>query len=234
MPHMSDDAPVRPIALLDRRSLILGSAFLVGGGLTAFRQPLASAKPVPTKIFNAMIPAKVGSWMSRKSAEIILPALDDTSDKLYQNLETRIYEGEGLPPIMFLCAYSSVQQNDVQVHRPEICYPAGGFPIVKNIARTIKVNDKQVNARFLIADRGGAKEMILYWIRVGESFPVDWRSQRIEMAKANLTGAIPDGVIFRVSTILDHETDAIDWLVKFSTAMKNVSSKGFQSIIFGA
>jgi EpsI family protein len=230
---MSDDERPPAKTSLDRRSLMLGSALLIGGGLTALRQPHASARPVPGDRFEAMIPAKVGGWTSHKSAEVILPPRDEASDKLYQNLETRIYVGDGLPSVMFLCAYSSVQQNDVQVHRPEICYPASGYPIIKNIAKTIAVDGKQVNARFLIADRGGAREMILYWIRVGDRFPVDWRGQRIEMAKANLAGTIPDGVLLRISTILDDEAPALDWLLNFSNGIKNASGKGFQSLIFG-
>ena len=87
---------------------------------------------------------------------------DESSDKLYQDLETRIYLGAELPAIMFLCAYSNVQKNDVQGHGPEICCPASGYPIIRNMAEKIAVGKQDINACFLIADRGGRQKMILY------------------------------------------------------------------------
>lgn len=231
---MTDEVKPDLKVTMDRRGLVLGTAFVLCGGLTAFRQPSTLVEPIPTKTFGAMIPAKVGGWTSQKSAELVLPPADETSDKLYQNLETRVYEGDGLPAVMFLCAYSNVQKNDVQVHRPEVCYPASGYPIIKNIVYPITIGTQKINARFLIADRGGPKEMILYWTRVGDSFPVDWQSQRIDMAMANLAGAIPDGALFRVSMIWDEQSSAINWLRKFSIDMKARSSPKLQQLIFGS
>ncbi len=218
---------------IDRRGAILGAAFVACAGLTAFRRPLEGASPISTKAFAASIPAKVGGWTAEKSSEVVLAAPDETSDKLYQNLETRIYLGAELPAIMFLCAYSNVQKNDVQVHRPEVCYPASGYPITKNVAEKITVGNQDINARFLIADRGGLREMILYWTRVGKSFPVDWRSQRIEMAKANLSGKIPDGVLLRVSTIMEEERSARKLLMQFIEQLRLSSDSALNPLIFG-
>lgn len=230
---MTDEEQPGRRMTIDRRGAILGAAFVACAGLTAFRQPLEGVSPISTKAFAVSIPTKVGGWTAEKSSEVVLAAPDESSDKLYQNLETRIYSGAELPAIMFLCAYSNVQKNDVQVHRPEVCYPASGYPITKNVAEKITVGKQNINARFLIADRGGLQEMILYWTRVGESFPVDWQSQRIEMAKANLSGTIPDGTLFRVSMISDNETDAKKSLLGFSEMLSQASNSDLRQRLFG-
>lgn len=229
---MTDEEQPGRRMTIDRRGAILGAAFVACAGLTAFRQPLEGVSSISTKAFAASIPAKVGGWTAEKSSEVVLAAPDETSDKLYQNLETRIYTGDALPAIMFLCAYSNVQKNDVQVHRPEVCYPASGYPITKNVAEKITVGKQDINARFLIADRGGLQEMILYWTRVGASFPIDWQSQRIEMAKANLSGTIPDGTLYRVSMIFDDESAAKKSLLSFSEELNMASTAKFRKVVF--
>jgi EpsI family protein len=218
---------------IDRRSLIIGAGLTLCGGLTYFNRPRKIAEPISDANFTKLIPSKVGAWTSRSSAELILPPPDELSEKLYENIETRIFEGPGLPPIMFLIAYSSLQRNDIQVHRPEVCYPAAGLPITKNIPMISQIGDRKLDTRFLIADRGGPKEMILYWTRVGESFPLDWREQRIEMAKANLSGVMPDGALVRFSTIADSESDAQKILRDFATEMKKTLAPKTHKIFFG-
>lgn len=185
---------------MDRRSLLIGAGLTALAGLSYWRSPKALTEPITKGQFSAAIPGEVAGWRSRASAELVLPPQDD-SNKLYENLETRIYEGSGLPSIMLLIAYSSVQQNDIQVHRPEVCYPASGYPIIASRHKEFQLGGKLVKGTELDADRGGLVERIVYWVRVGDEFPVDWSSQRLSMAKANLQGRIPDGVLFRVSAI---------------------------------
>ena len=113
---------------LDRRSVMIGAALASMAGVSIIRTPEPSGRIVPDSRFRDAIPSRVGGWTSRRSAELVLPELDG-GERLYENLETRIYEGRDLPTIMFLVAYSSRQINDIQVHRPEVCYPVAGFPI---------------------------------------------------------------------------------------------------------
>jgi EpsI family protein len=192
-------APKAPFGL-DRRSILVGTGLAAAGALSHFAAPKAVAKPIEKPTFSSAIPDRVGGWTSRKTQEIVLPPQDD-SNKLYENQETRVYEGADLPAIMFLIAYSSIQQNDVQVHRPEVCYPASGYPVIATEATQISYRGRELAARELVADRGGLHERVIYWIRVGNSFPTSWREQRINIAFANLSGSIPDGVLLRVSAV---------------------------------
>lgn len=188
-------------AILDRRSVLLGFGLAGGAALSYFSMPRALAAPIPEIKFQQMIPEVVGGWKSRKSDELVLPAPDEGQQKLYENLETRVYEGDGLPSIMVLIAYSSIQRNNVQVHRPEVCYPAAGFPILWTKEKVLDVGSRKILARELVAQRGGLKERIIYWVRVGKDYPIGWAEQRLSMAISNAKGVTPDGLLFRVSTL---------------------------------
>lgn len=216
---------------MDRRGLFIGAGLTALAALSYWRAPRAITAPLAEGQFSAAIPAQVDGWRSRASAEVVLPPQDD-SNKLYENLETRIYEGPDVPAIMLLIAYSSVQQNDIQVHRPEVCYPASGYPIISSRRRELKLGGKLVNAMELEADRSGLVEKIIYWVRVGDEFPVDWSSQRLAMAKANLQGRVPDGVLFRVSAIESAGEDVSEKLHNFvSGFVAQLSSQMRQKIL---
>lgn len=231
--HSAPDEAPRATAAIDRRSVMVGLGLTAGTALSYFNTPRALASPISEARFQDLIPAKVGGWASRKSAELVVPAEDEGQDKLYENLETRIYEGYGLPAMMLLIAYSSVQRNDVQVHRPEVCYPAAGFPILWTKPASIDAGNRKLLGRELLADRGGLNERIIYWVRVGDEFPIGWAEQRLTMALSNARGVTPDGVLFRVSTIEDDTERAASALRMFVKAFIATSSPTFrQTVLF--
>lgn len=215
---------------LDRRGILIGGCLAAVAGISYLGAPKATASAVKKEVFRADIPNQIGGWRSRKTAELVLPALDE-SDKLYENLETRIYEGAGLPSMMALVAYSSVQQNDIQVHRPEVCYPAAGYPIVSSRTIQLRFDGRTIKAREVVADRGGAYERVVYWIRVGDEFPATWIDQRIAMARANLQGKIPDGVLVRMSTIEEPGKSASSDLSAFVEAFLRACAPNFRGSI---
>lgn len=219
--------------IVDRRSALIGLGFAFGAVVSYLRMPKALAAPIRKSSFERMIPDTVGGWISRKSAEVVIPATDEGQDELYENLETRIYEGVGLPTIMLLIAYSSVQQNNVQVHRPEVCYPAAGFPILWTKPAVLDLASRQIPARELVAERGGLKERIIYWVRVGSEYPVGWAEQRLTMAASNAGGVTPDGLLFRVSTIEEAPNFTPSALNEFLKAFVSASTLTFKdSVLF--
>lgn len=219
---------------IDRRGLLLGAGFALCGGASFVATPRQTSSRISEDAFQALLPAKVGGWTARVSSDLILPSADALSDKLYENLKTYTYEGPGLPTIMFLIAYSSVQQNDVQVHRPEVCYPMAGYPILKNQPVEARIGNRGIPARYLTADRGALRELILYWTRVGHSYPLNWTQQRIEMARAGLSGALPDGALVRFSLISDSDTGALEMLSQFASQMNNALSQKASDVFYGA
>lgn len=212
--------PVRPV--LDRRSMIIGAGLGLAGAISVFRTPQPVQSPIPSNIFRDGIPSRIAGWTSRRSTELVLPTLDDGA-KIYENVETRIYEGPNIPSIMFLIAFSSIQHNNIQVHRPEVCYSVSGYPITWTKTTRIEILNKQYDGRELVADRGGFNERIIYFVRVADQFATDWSQQRFAMARSYLSGTIPDGVLFRVSMIEEPDQDPSpilrDFIDKFTKAV---------------
>ena len=218
---------------LNRRSMVIGGALLACGALAIVRQPSSMAIPIGEDKFKAMLPAVVGPWRSRPSVELVLPPADALSEKLYENIETRIYEGKDLPEIMFLIAHSSIQSDNTQVHRPEVCYPAAGFNIISDEMLKLTVGNRKIAARLLAADRGGPVEYIVYWVRVGKEFPAKWLDQRVEMMISNVAGHSPDGVLVRFSTISNDAAKATATLTNFATQMAGALNSQAKMVFFG-
>ena len=221
---------MRDRSVLRRRSFLIGGGLIVAGMASYLRVPKATAQPMTAESFQAAVPGRVGGWTSRKSSEVVLPAQDDANE-LYENLETRIYEGPGLPLMMVVIAFSSTQQADIQVHRPEVCYPAAGLPVIWSKPLDIKFKSTSIAAREVLADRGGLRERVVYWVRVGDAFPITWPEQRLTMALDNLKGTVPDGVLFRISSIEEPDGDTKASIMTFITAFLDAASPDFRDRI---
>jgi EpsI family protein len=102
--------------------------------------------------------------------------------------------------MMLLVAQSPGQDGVLQVHRPEFCYPAGGYRMSGSRVHTIDLPDNQrVPTRFFTATSPERTEQMIYWTRIGRDMPTTWVQQRLSVAEANLRGEIPDAVMVRIS-----------------------------------
>ena len=122
---ISDAAP----SLLSRRQALIGLALAASSGIAFARQPRSQAAVIPTKKFETWVPQRVDAWTVAGTSGVVLPPPDALRDRLYDNLVTRVYESPVSPPVMLLLAYNNLQDGVVQVHRPEVCYPVGGYEL---------------------------------------------------------------------------------------------------------
>lgn len=207
-------------AALDRRSMVLGGLLFVGGGLAMARQPRLVAPPVSSPTLRRLIPDRVGEWTYQMSSGLVLPPSDALSDRLYDGLVTKVYAAPGRASIMLLVAYSNKQDGMLQVHRPEVCYPAGGYAL--SPTRHVRISDgsnTSISANAFAATSISRTEQVLYWIRVGRRFPSRWIDQRLAVVEDNLAGAIPDGVLVRISNFDADLDEALPEMSAFATAL---------------
>jgi hypothetical protein len=134
---------------LTRRQLLIGAALLGTVGFSELYTPRRSALRLDDTSFDAMFPARVAKWQYLTASGVILPPQDQLSRTLYEQLLTRVYSTGDTPPVMLVLAYSSTQEGRLQVHRPEVCYPAAGFRIASNEERPPRVHR--------VLDEGGAR-----------------------------------------------------------------------------
>ena len=205
---------------LDRRMVVIGGALLVAGGAAVARQPQPVASPVGNAALDKMVPLRIGAWQYRDASGIVLPPPDALSDSLYSGLLTRTYEAPDKPLMMLCIAYSNRQDGMLQVHRPEICYPAGGYTL--SPTRMERIGDGlggTIAANSFSADGVNRTEQVLYWTRIGSLFPNSWLNQRLAVMRANLAGTIPDGVLVRLSTLAPDLASALPDLTGFAASL---------------
>jgi EpsI family protein len=186
-----------------RREFLLGSACLVAAGTALARKPRRFVEFLGGAKIEALVPLKFKGWTIVDSSGLVLPPEDQLQDELYTQLLTRTYRNAAGQQIMLLIAYNASQDGIVQVHRPEVCYPASGYRLTAIDEHVVPLAaDLNIPARHLIAETGLRREEIVYWTRLGSYFPRDWSEQRWAVFKQNLRGDIPDGMLIRFSSVM--------------------------------
>lgn len=219
---------------LNRRSMLIGTALLGVGGVAMARQPKPDAIPVRKEALDRLVPAQIGDWTYRDTSGLVLPPPDALSDALYSGLVTRTYVSPDRMPIMLLVAYSNVQDGMLQVHRPEVCYPAGGYRL--SPTRVEQVPNGMgggIDANTFSAEGVSRTEQVLYWTRIGKLFPTSWLDQRMAVVRANLNGLIPDGILVRVSTLAPDMNAARPDLAAFASQLVKSASPAARQLLIG-
>jgi EpsI family protein len=218
---------------LSRRHLLMGTALLAVSGLSIARTPKRRYPDLTTKQFEALFPSSFGNWQTLPVSELVMPPESDLANKLYQHIVTKTYVN-GDASVMFLAAYNSVQLNNVQLHRPEVCYYAGGFSI--DLSKPVDIqlpHNEVIPARTVTASLGSRHENILYWTRIGNEFPQSQVTQRISMTKANLEGYLADGLLLRMSVLNPDNKASIAQMTSFIEDLLAHSGAGTRRLITG-
>jgi EpsI family protein len=203
------DSTSRHARGLDRRKVIAGLGLVGLAGVVQARQPVPNRPRIPQKTLEGMIPNQVGRFTFETASGFVLPPSDALGDRLYDNLITRAYVSPQGELAMFLIAYNNRQDGVLQIHRPEVCYPAGGFVLSPVAPIEIPLPQGPALPAQIFEARGEQRnEVVSYWTRVGDEFPRQWSEQRLAVAQANLRGIIPDGALVRLSTVAN-EADRV-------------------------
>ena len=233
MSEPDDIVVVKRQVLLSRRHVLIGGSLLAASGLAVARTPKAYAAPIDKKRFQSWVPDTVGRWNFVRASGVVLPPPDALVDRTYDNLVTRVYEAPDSPQMMLLIAYNNTQDGMLQVHRPEVCYPVGGYALSATRSSSLRLGGRAVPANKFSAMGLDRSEQVLYWTRIGDAFPRSWTEQRLAVAKANLAGRIPDGAMMRVSLIGDDLDAAEPVLEGFAREFIAVSPPMLGRILLG-
>ena len=169
----------------------------------AARPSMKLSEERPAISLENMVPRQFGEWReaSRGYVQVVNPQTQDLLDKLYSEILTRIYVNADGYRIMLSLAYGSDQRGSLQAHKPEVCYPAQGFVLHSNKAGKLATLFGDIPVRRLFTALGARQEPVTYWFTVGDKVIQGTTQKRIAELRLGLTGRIPDGMLFRVSSI---------------------------------
>jgi EpsI family protein len=170
------------------------------------RPDTAAASLEPALSLEAMIPKRFGDWRERHFEHVVNPQERKLLDKLYSGTLSRTYANSSGYMIMLSVAHGRDQRGDLAAHMPDLCYPANGFTLHRTESAQLPTPFGEIPVRRLFTSREAREELVTYWFTFGGE-PVslnqaEWRLRsRLAQLRHAFTGRIPDGVLFRVSSI---------------------------------
>jgi EpsI family protein len=196
--------------MIARRDLLIGGACVAAAAAAYGLTPRQRISLLGSAKLEQIVPRQFGTWTSRDVSDLVAPETPDSlMARLYSETVGRVYNQVSTgAAVMMLLAHGDTQSNDLQLHRPEVCYPAFGFAISRSTPIGLSLaGGVAVPARRLVAVAPGRQENIVYWSRLGEYLPTDGAQQRIDRLKTAMAGRIYDGLLARFS-VLGSDTDA--------------------------
>ncbi len=185
---------------------------LVAGGLMVL-SAVGAKQLTPTEhmaqtrsseTIEQMIPARFGEWVEEKAMvnAVVDPQIEEQLRAIYTQIVTRTYVNGKGDRIMLSVAYGTDQSDTSQVHYPEVCYPAQGFQVTSNEQGTLTLGNAALPVKRLQTNLQKQRfEPITYWTTIGDKVVTNRMDKKIVEIKYGFDGTIPDGLLFRVSSI---------------------------------
>jgi EpsI family protein len=184
-----------------RRALALAAGMGATALLATWLRPVSRGAQDLSR--DGLVPDRFGSWQLDRDAASFVRAADRRGRQtgIYDQVLERTFMQSGGQRVMLSVAYLGAQSSDMQLHRPEVCYRAGGFRIVEPHDAHLAINGRSVAVTRLVAEMPGRPEPVTYWTVV-DGMLVSGKAQglwdRLQRA-AQRRGAA--GVLVRISSI---------------------------------
>lgn len=187
-----------------RRQLILLSLILIAALMAWWMRPrvlIAELRPSPK--LEQIIPLQFGQWklLPQQGGRIINPQTVEILNKLYSQTLSRSYVNDQGHVVMLSIAYSSNQSDSFALHYPEACYPAQGFEMKSLGKEELNINNSSLPVQKLLAKSSDRIEPIIYWTTLGNMPVRRGIDTKLLSLQYGFKGQIPDGLLFRVSSI---------------------------------
>ena len=182
-------------------------------------QPLAQERA--GMALEQLFPTQFGPWhLDPAASALIRPAFERARQfQMYDQVLERTYMDDQGHSVMLSVAYGRQQSVGLQMHRPEVCYKAGGFE-VQGVARgQLKLAGHDLVVTRLLASMVGRPEPITYWRLLGDDVVADETQFKLRQLSLGASGAIPDGMLVRVSSIDEDTAEAYKVHEAFVQAM---------------
>lgn len=194
--------------LIKPTSTALALALLmIGTALVPFAVSLRSnaSRAEPRFVLEQLVPVAFSGWrlVEHGAAQVVNPQTQQQLDKLYSQQLTRTYvSGDGYM-VMLSIAHGNEQRHELFVHMPNVCYAAQGFTVTEHLPATVATDGGSLNVERMKAQQGIRVEPVTYWVRIGDQniSGMSLFGRRLVGFRSAIQGHIPDGLVFRVSSV---------------------------------
>jgi EpsI family protein len=220
---------------MNRRDVLMGGGLLAASGAAAALTPRERLVLLGDRQLDDIIPNKIASWSHVESSNFVMPKSPGSlADRLYSQTLTRLYISPSRMPVMLVIAYGAVQNDLLQLHRPEVCYAAVGFTVSASRRALVPLGGAaELPVRKMTAETESRQEQICYWTRIGDDLPTDGREQRWVKLRQQMRGYLADGILVRMSTVGPSDPQVFDELTDFAAAMVNAVKPGNRDVLIG-
>jgi len=158
------------------------------------------------------IPVAFGGWkLATVSGGVVNPQQQELVNTLYSEVISRVYVNRSGDQIMLSIAYGKNQSDSLQVHKPEVCYPAQGYQVISNRAGEMATPFGRIPVRRLETSYGSQRrEPVTYWTTLGDHAVLGGLDKRLREIWYGINGYIADGLLFRVSSIDSSSSHAFE------------------------
>ena len=220
---------------LIHRFILLALMLVASGMAVALRptQKLSDIRP-PTPLAD-IVPRAFGEWREEEQfvAQIIDPQQKEEIDRIYNQTLARTYvNGDGYR-IMLSIAYGKDQRDSLQVHKPEICYPAQGFVLQSQEKGRLELANGSIPVTRIVASQGQRNEPVTYWITIGDQVILTGLQKKYIEVRNAMNGLIADGLLVRVSSLDPNVARAYSRQQLFAREMINAIPAEFQPRLVG-
>src|SRR5487761_2177055 len=121
-----------------------------------YKPPAKLAQQGPKIELESMIPKQFGEWHLDEST-IPLQASPDQVEalkKIYSQILTRTYVNDQGQSIMLSVVYGDGIDRQLDIHRPEFCYPAQGFQVSRYTDQVLHTLFGELSVRRMVATNG--------------------------------------------------------------------------------
>ena len=185
---------------------------MLAAGAAVFLKPTQRVA-VQHAQFNleTMVPKQFGEWLLDDSFAPLQVSHDKQAllDQIYNQNLSRTYLDDKGNRVMLSIAYGSDQGDTMKVHKAEACYFDQGYQVQNVTTHDLDTGYGFITTKRMLASKGLRVEPVTYWIKVGDTITVHDLKWKLSQIRYGLMGQIPDGLIFRVSSIGDESSGYI-------------------------
>ena len=209
---------------------------LTSAGLgVALRPTISIADDLPPIDLKTLVPTSFDNWHEdfNVSVQIINPQQKQILDLIYDKTLSRTYVNSQGYRIMLSIAYGKNQSGTLQLHKPEICYAAQGFSLLKARPGKLDLLGGTIAVSRLETSLGQRFEPITYWTIVGDRITSSMVDKRLTEVRYAMRGRIPDGMLVRISSIDTATDNAYAIHTHFASAMIQAISPAYRNRFAG-